>query len=85
MSVFAPHFTKVYNNHQPVDFGVHNQIPQRKTLLGIDSPITFGKVNKAINKCNASKSPGLNGQRRSDQSSMHSHQLPRQQGFQAAC
>jgi hypothetical protein len=61
MSVFGPHFTKVYNNHQPVDFEVLNHIPQHKTLLEIDSPITFSEVNKAINKLNAGKSPGLNG------------------------
>ncbi len=61
MSVFGPHFTKVYNNHQPVDFEVLNHTPQCKTLLETDLPITFSEVDKAINKLNAGKSSGLNG------------------------
>ena len=44
-----------------MDFEVLNQIPQCKTLLEIDSPITFREVNKAINKLNVGKSPGLIG------------------------
>jgi hypothetical protein len=60
MSVFAPHFTNVYNNHRPVDFEILHKIPQRDVLLSIDSPITFNEVTKAINKLNAGKAPGLN-------------------------
>ena len=61
MSVFGPHFERVYNNHRPVDFSILNEIPQRPTLLDIDSPITFDEVNTAINKLKNGKSPGLNG------------------------
>ncbi len=61
MSVLAPHFRKVYNNHWPVDFEILHEIRQRDTLTTINSPITFNEVNKAINKLNAGKAPGLNG------------------------
>jgi hypothetical protein len=32
MSVFGPHFTKVFNNHRPVDPTILQHIPQRHTL-----------------------------------------------------
>ncbi len=61
MSVFGPHFDQVYNNHRPVDLSILDKIPQRPTLLDIDSPITFEEVNTAINKLKNGKSPGLTG------------------------
>ena len=61
MSVFAPHFANVYNNHRPVDFEILHKIKQREVLTSIDSPITYEEVNAAINKLNAGKEPGLNG------------------------
>ena len=61
MSVFAPHFSNVYNNHRPVDFEILNKIQQREVMTSIDSPITYEEVNAAINKLNAGKAPGLNG------------------------
>jgi hypothetical protein len=61
MSVFAPHFTNVYNNHWPVDFKILHEIPQHDALTTIDSPITFNEVNKAINKLNAGMALGRNG------------------------
>jgi hypothetical protein len=61
MSVFGPHFDRVYNNHRPVDLSILEEVPQRPTLHDIDSPITFEEVNNAINKLKSGKSPGLNG------------------------
>ena len=61
MSLFGPHFDRVYNNHRPVDLSVLENVPQCPTLRDIDSPITFEEVNHAINKLKSGKSPGLNG------------------------
>jgi hypothetical protein len=61
MSVFGPHFDRVYNIHQPVDPTVLTNVPQHPTLFKIDSPIIFKEVNAAINKLKNGKSPGLIG------------------------
>jgi hypothetical protein len=61
MAVFGPHFDCVFNNHHPVNPTILANIPQCPTLNDINSPITFDKVNAAINKLNNGKSPGLNG------------------------
>ena len=50
MTVFGPHFDRVFNNHRPVDPTILDDIPQRPILHDIDSPITFAKVDAAINK-----------------------------------
>ena len=61
MAVFGPHFDRVFNNHHPVDPTILSDIPQHPILQDIDSPITFAKVDAAINKLKNGKSPGLNG------------------------
>jgi hypothetical protein len=61
MTVFGPHFDRVFNNHRPVDPTILDDIPQRPILHDIDSPITFAEVDAAINKLKNGKSPGLNG------------------------
>ena len=61
MSVFGPHFDRVYNNHQPADLSILEKVPQCPTLFNIDSPITFEEVNAAINKLKNGNIPGLNG------------------------
>ena len=61
MTVFGPHFERVFNNHRPIDIDVLNDIPQHPTLHEINSPITFDEVNTAINKPKNGKSPGLTG------------------------
>jgi hypothetical protein len=60
MSVFGPHFERVFSNHHPVDFSVLDLIPQREQQMEIDQPITFVEVDKAINKLKSGKVPGLN-------------------------
>ena len=61
MSVFGPHFERVFNNRRPVDTTIHEDIAQRPVLPEIDLPISFNKVDAAINKLKIGKSPGLNG------------------------
>jgi hypothetical protein len=61
MSVFGPHFERVFSNHHPVDFSVLDLIPQKEQSMEIDHPITFAEVDKAINKLKSGKVPGLNG------------------------
>jgi hypothetical protein len=61
MSVFGPHFTKVLNNHRPVDYSVLDLIEQKPCLTSIDTPVTFSKVKQALNKLKKGKLPGLNG------------------------
>ena len=50
MTVFGPHFDRVFNNHRPVDPTILNNIPQRPIHHDTDSPITFAEVDAAINK-----------------------------------
>ncbi len=61
MAVFGPHFDRVFNNHRPVNPTILANNPQHPTLHDIGSPITFDKVDAAINKLKNGKSPGLNG------------------------
>ena len=61
MTVFGPHFNRLFNNHCPVDPTILNDIPHCPVLHNIDSPITFAEVDAAINKLKNRKSPGLNG------------------------
>jgi hypothetical protein len=61
MSVFGPHFERVFSKHRPVDFNVLDLIPQQEHVIEIDKPITFTEVDKAINKLKSGKVPGLNG------------------------
>ncbi len=44
MTVFGPHFDRVFNNHRPVDPTILDDIPQRPILHDIDSPITFAEL-----------------------------------------
>ena len=61
MSVFGAHFHKVLNNHRPVDHAVLDLLEQKPCMTSIDNPISFAKVNRAINKLKKGKAPGLNG------------------------
>ena len=50
ITVFGPHFDRVFNNYRPVDPTILDDIPQHPTLHDIDSPIIFAEVDAAINK-----------------------------------
>jgi hypothetical protein len=40
MSVFGPHFNRVFNNHHPVDPSVLQHVPQCRTMWELNDPIT---------------------------------------------
>jgi hypothetical protein len=61
MSVFAPHFQRVYNNHRPVDLRFVEQVPQRRTLWELNDPITWEEFIKAVKKLKNAKALGLTG------------------------
>ncbi len=61
MSVFGPHFERIFNNHRPVDLTILDKITQHPVLSKLDLPISLDEVNAAINKLKNGKSPGLNG------------------------
>jgi hypothetical protein len=61
MSVFGPHFERIFNNHCPVDLTILDEITQHPVLSKLDLPISFDEVNAAINKLKNGKIPGLNG------------------------
>jgi hypothetical protein len=50
ISVFGPHFERVFNNHCPVDLTILDKIAQCPVLPELDLPISFDKVDTAINK-----------------------------------
>jgi hypothetical protein len=50
MSVFAPHFQRVLNNHRPVDLEFANHVPQRRTLWELNDPITWNEFTRAVTK-----------------------------------
>ncbi len=56
MAVFGTHFTKVLNNHRPVDYSVLDLLEQKPCLTFINTPTTFGEIKRAINKLIKSKS-----------------------------
>ncbi len=61
ISVFGPHFERIFNNHCPVDLTILGKTAQCPVLPELDLPISFDKVDAAINKLKNGKSPGLNG------------------------
>jgi hypothetical protein len=56
MSVFGPHFNRVFNNHCPVDSSILQHVPQHSTM-----PITWEEFCRAVRKLENSKAPGLKG------------------------
>ncbi len=56
ISVFGPHFERVFNNHRPVDLTILDVIAQCPVLPELDLPISFNKVDAAINKLKNGKS-----------------------------
>ena len=66
MSVFAPHFQRVYNNHRSVDFEYAAHIPQQRILWELNDPITWDEFMRAVKKlkntkAKNTKAPGLAG------------------------
>jgi hypothetical protein len=61
MSVFGPHFTKVFNNHRPVDPTILQHIPQCHTLWELNDPNTWEEFCCAVCKLKNVKAAGLTG------------------------
>jgi hypothetical protein len=61
MSVFSPHFNRVYNNHRATDPTLIEQVPQCRTLWELDNPISWKEFTKAVTKLKNAKAPGLTG------------------------
>jgi len=61
MSVFAPHFDRVYNAKRATDPTILAQVPQRRTMWELDDPITWVEFSKAVKKLKNAKAPGLTG------------------------
>ncbi len=61
MSVFGPHFNRVFNNNCPVDPSVLQHVPQRRTLWELNDPITWEELWYAVCKLKNAKAAGLTG------------------------
>jgi hypothetical protein len=61
MSVFAPHFHRVYNAKQATDPTNLAQVPQCCTMWELNDPITWDEFSKAVRKLKNAKAPGLTG------------------------
>jgi hypothetical protein len=59
MSVFSPHFHKVYNNHHSTDPSVLEHVPQRRTMWELDDPINWNEFSRAVRKLKNAKAGGL--------------------------
>ena len=61
MSIFHPHFVRVYNNNRIVLPEALEFITKRDTYLKLDDPITWEEFKSAVKKMKNEKSPGANG------------------------
>jgi hypothetical protein len=61
MSVFAPHFQRVYNNHRPVYPCFVEHVTQQRMLWELNDPITWEEFTKAVKKLKNAKAAGLTG------------------------
>jgi hypothetical protein len=61
ISVFSPHFHKVYNNHHPADPSILRHVPQCRTMWELNDPITWDKFSQTNHKLKNAMAPGLIG------------------------
>ncbi len=61
ISVFGPHFNRVFNNHCPVNSSVLQHLPQCCTMWELNDPITWEGFCRAIRKLKNAKALGLKG------------------------
>ena len=61
MSVLQPHFAKVFNNHQKIDWRVLDEIRQHPLHTEIDGNLTYLKFSEAIQSLKNHTASGLNG------------------------
>ena len=61
MSVFYPHFQRVFNNHQNVDLSMLDLVRQRQIIWDLNDPISWDEFDQTVNKLKNGKAAGLNG------------------------
>ena len=61
VSVFGPHFHRVFNNHKPIDWPVLDKIKQREVMGKLDQPTSWDETKKSTTTLANDKAPGLNG------------------------
>ena len=61
MSVFYPHFQRVFNNHRDVDLSALERVKQRQIIWALNDPISWEEFDRAVNKLKNGKAAGLNG------------------------
>jgi hypothetical protein len=59
MSVLAPHFQQVFNNHCSTDPTLLEHITQRRTLCELNNLISWEEFSKAVRKLKNAKAAGL--------------------------
>jgi hypothetical protein len=59
--VMGKHFSKVFNNHRPIDLTVLEELEQRETIESLGHPPTEAEFKKALWKMANGKSPGESG------------------------
>eukprot|EP00978_Attheya_sp_CCMP212_P047038 scaffold421192_cov59-Attheya_sp.AAC.1 len=62
--VMGNHFSKVFNNHRPIDSTVIEEIKQREIRTELGDPPTVAEVANAIRKVANGKAPGEAASRR---------------------
>ena len=61
VSVFGPHFHRVFKNHRLIDWPVLDNIKEREAMDKLDHPISWDGIKKATTKLANDKAPRLNG------------------------
>ena len=61
MSVFQPHFSKLYNNHRSPYANAADFIKQREKFAALDFDVSWDEFISAVNDLKNDKAPGLNG------------------------
>eukprot|EP00978_Attheya_sp_CCMP212_P004158 scaffold9027_cov61-Attheya_sp.AAC.6 len=59
--VMGEHFTKVFNNHRPIDTSVLDELNQRPIIEELGNPPTEAEFDKALRNIANGKSPGESG------------------------
>jgi hypothetical protein len=61
MSVFLPHFRRVFNAHHTMDPSVLDNVPQQRTMWELNDLISWEEFTKAVWKLKNAKASGLTG------------------------
>eukprot|EP00978_Attheya_sp_CCMP212_P005531 scaffold12431_cov57-Attheya_sp.AAC.6 len=59
--VMGEHFTKVFNNHRPINTSILDELKQRPIIESLGDPPTEFEFDKALRNIANGKSPGESG------------------------